>query len=835
MMGLRSKKFSLKMKFTLMISLMISCVGLSLAWYSNKTSREVLKDELMARGKSLASTVAFNSKYGVLAEDNVALRNLLEGAIAEESIEYGRVYEANGRLLVEVYEKGEEYHKEEKSDGNRKIDPLLEEPVVHTLHYKGPKGLNEHYEIVVPIMLRKTMSQGIDGALAQTFGLEQEQQSPVPIGFVEIGISPTQMYRRLNRLIWFNLALTFGIVGMGIISSWVFVRTLLRPVKGMIETAQEIAQGNLNQTVRVLSRDEIGDLGRIFNHMAQSLRERDEQLRRQYGELQLSHVDLSRVAVELEGYKKELERKVQERKVQERTQELACKNVQLQNAMEKAQESDRLKSQFLANMSHELRTPLNAIIGFAQVLLEGIDGEINEVQRKDLTAIDHSGTHLLEMINDILDIAKVEAGRMELNLETVNLEEVIQNVMATAKALIKEKEIQLRLEIAQGLPMVQADKVRLRQIILNLLSNAAKFTAKGLITVRVVRDDHKVRVSVIDTGMGIRNRDIPKLFKEFRQLDASMTKSQGGTGLGLALVKRFVELHGGRVWVESQFGVGSTFSFTLPLSSDDKPGHPVEPIKEPLERSSDEPPKVKGPLVAVIEDDPRIVLLFERYLSSDGYRVVGVSPDDHVQEQIMRLRPHAILLDILMPHRDGWTILQELKANADTERIPVIICSVLPKDKKGYALGAIDYLTKPVDKGTLLKALSRLGKIYEIAVVDDDPGAVEIVEKSLKDQNYRIHTAYDGISGLALIKEKRPDVVLLDLMMPGMDGFDVVESIKSDAEICHTPIVIVTAKDLTEADRARLNGKINTLVQKSTASETDLMATVAEVVKHLEF
>ncbi len=830
MMGPREIRLSLMMKFTLMISLMISIVGLSLAWYSNKTSREVLKDELLARAESLAANLAFNGKYGVLSEDIVTLRQLLEGVVAEESVEYGRVYEAQGRLLVELYKKLDEYHKEGEGSDVLDIKSLPRKTVIRYIGLKGQMGVAEHYEILAPIMLRKTMTQGVDETLAQTFGLEQERQSNVPIGFVEIGVSPEHMYKRLNRLNWFNLALTFGIVGMGIILCWAFVQTLLRPVKGMIKTAQEIAQGNLNQRVHILSRDEIGDLARIFNHMTQSLQERDDQLRRQYTQLQLSHENLSRVAAELEGYKQELERKVQER-----TQELAQKNVLLQTAMEQAQESDRLKSQFLANMSHELRTPLNAIIGFAQVLLEGIDGEINEVQRKDLTAIYHSGTHLLEMINDILDIAKVEAGRMELNLESVDLEEVIQSVMATAKALVKGKEVQLKTEVTQELPLVQADQTRLRQIILNLVSNSAKFTAKGLITVRAVRDDHKIKVSVTDTGMGIQNRDIPKLFKEFRQLDASTTKSQGGTGLGLALVKRFVELHGGRVWVESQFGVGSTFSFTLPLPDDDKPEHPVEQVKEPVGRLSSLPTKVEGLLIAVIEDDPSIISLFERYLSSEGYHVVGVSPDDHVREQIMTLRPHAILLDILMPHRDGWTILQELKASADTERIPVIICSVLPKDKKGYALGAIDYLTKPVDKGTLLKALSRLGKIYEIAVIDDDPNAVQVVEKSLSDQKYRIHTAYDGVSGLTLIKEKRPDVVLLDLMMPGMDGFDVVEAIKADMEICHTPIVIVTAKDLTQADRARLNGKINTLIQKSMISETDLLASVAEVVKHLEF
>ncbi|HLB02148.1 MAG TPA: response regulator [Nitrospiria bacterium] len=816
------------MKFTLMIGLMITIVGLSLAGYSHQTSGDVLRNELQARGRSLAVNLAFNSKFGVLSEDAVTLGNLLEGVIAEESVVYGRVYEAKGRLLAEVYRDGEEYHREQKATESQSVDPFPLEPIIRNLNLNTPNGTKEYYKIMAPVLLRKTMTPGIDEDLAQTFGLEQGQQGIVPIGFVEIGISPAQMYRRLSSLIWFNVAMTLGVVGLGILLSGVFVQRLLLPVKGMILTAQEIAHGNLYQRVRVLSGDEIGELARIFNQMAQSLLERDEQLRRQYGDLKTSHASLSRVAAELEEYKQELERKVQER-----TQELAQKNVLFQAAMEQAQESDRLKTQFLANMSHELRTPLNAIIGFSQVMLEGIDGEISEIQRKDLTAIYNSGMHLLGLINDILDIAKIEAGRMELNLEMINLGEVIQSVMATSKALLKGKEIELKMEVAEGLPILRADKIRIRQIILNLVGNAAKFTTKGFISISAVEDHNTVKISVTDTGLGIREKDIPRLFKEFGQLDASTTRNYGGTGLGLALVKRFVEMHGGRVWAESNFGVGSTFSFVLPLQQPTRP-EPQEHSPIPIERPSDSPAKVDGPLVAVIEDDPLAISLFDRYLSSENYRVVGVIPDDHVLDQIKALRPQTILLDILMGPRDGWAILHELKADADTKHIPVIMCSILQKDKKGYALGAVDYLVKPVDKGELLQALARLGTIYDVAVIDDDPKAVRILENVLSDQKYRVHSAYDGASGLAMIREKRPDMVLLDLMMPGMDGFEVVEAVKKDPEICHIPIVILTAKDLTGADRERLNGKVSTLIQKSTVSEIQLMTDVAKTVKHLE-
>lgn len=283
-------------------------------------------------------------------------------------------------------------------------------------------------------------------------------------------------------------------------------------------------------------------------------------LQQQMEELKWTHSNLSQVARELELYKDQLEERVRQR-----TEELAKKNVELQNMMEKAQESDRLKTRFLANMSHELRTPLNAIIGFAQVILEGIDGELTDVQRNDMTAIHQSGVHLLDMINDILDVAKIEAGQMALDLEEAQIQDVIQSVISSANGLIKGKQIELKSEMEANLPRIRVDRTRLRQIILNLVSNAAKFTTRGRIVVKAVQESAMIRVSVTDTGIGIRQEDLPKLFKEFRQLDASTTRNQGGTGLGLTIAKRFVELHGGRIWVESQFGIGTTFSFNLPL------------------------------------------------------------------------------------------------------------------------------------------------------------------------------------------------------------------------------------------------------------------------------
>ncbi|MBI3812670.1 MAG: response regulator [Nitrospirae bacterium] len=840
-MGTRDTGFSLKVKFTLMISLMIISVGLSLGGYSLYMSQQVLENELMMRGKSLVMGLASNSKFGVVSEDLTGLQTLMAAALNSEpepvAVNYIRIYNERRSVLAEIYREGYK-----KDSAMHQVLPAEFDSVQMGVFVKKlaepDGGRGPSYLMLTPVILNKTVSQGIDEVLTKMFDLEQGGAKAVLIGYVEIGISDVPIRDKIKGLIRFYGFLTLGVITLGIAGSIGFVQTMLRPIQKMIETATLISQGDLTKSVEVTSRDELGELARIFNRMTGSLRERDAQLQQQFEALQAAHTDLRQTTLELELYQDQLEQKVRQR-----TEESERKNVELQATMEKAQESDRLKTQFLANMSHELRTPLNAIIGFAQVMLEGIDGEITEVQRKDLTAIYQSGAHLLEMINDVLDVAKIEAGQMTLNLEQIRLEEVIQNMVSSAKGLVQGKEIEWRIEVEADLPAVQADRTRLRQVLLNLVSNAAKFTTKGLIRVKAVQESSTVRVSVSDTGMGIRQEDLSKLFKEFRQLDASTTRNRGGTGLGLVIAKRFVELHGGRIWVESQFGVGSTFSFTLPLverpvkttSPSDRYPAVESPAREPFHEHFDgKLERPEGPVLAVVDDDPLVVSLFQRYLESQPYRVVGVDPRDPVVEKIRDLKPQAIVLDILMAPQNGWNLLQELKQDQQTRHIPVVICSILPESGKGYALGAVDYLVKPVRKESLLEALRRLGAIRNVAVIDDDPKSVQLMQKILGQERYQVYTAMDGPSGLALIKEKMPDMVLLDLMMPGMDGFDVLDALQADPATRAIPIIIVTAKDLTLEDRDRLNGKVVTSIGKTALAEADFMKGVIGVLKRTE-
>jgi signal transduction histidine kinase/ActR/RegA family two-component response regulator len=399
---------------------------------------------------------------------------------------------------------------------------------------------------------------------------------------------------------------------------------------------------------------------------------------------------------------------------------------QVLDTAERLREVDRLKSQFLANMSHELRTPLNSIIGFSRVIMKGIDGTVSDLQLQDLSAIHNSGQHLLGLINDILDLSRIEAGKMEMNFDRVDMTEIIKGVMSTTAGLVKDKAIRLAPDVQPNLPPVYADSIRVRQVLLNLMANAAKFTEEGAISVRahVVEKDGQrpmVEVSVRDTGMGIPERDLPKLFQTFSQVDGSATRKVGGSGLGLSISKNLIELHGGSIWVESRVGAGSTFSFSLPVYIE-KPAMPIElPVEgvgaaakvvaaAPANSGFGSPNGNGHHLRAIlaIDDDARLIDLYRRYLEPKGFTLHGLINPKEAVAAARALRPQLILLDVMMPEHDGWQVLKDLKNHSDTRDIPVIVCSLLTEQEKARTLGAVDYLVKPILDVDLIAALNRL-------------------------------------------------------------------------------------------------------------------------------
>ena len=494
-------------------------------------------------------------------------------------------------------------------------------------------------------------------------------------------------------------------------------------------------------------------------------------------------------------------------------------------ALEEMRRADELKSQFLANMSHELRTPLNSIIGFSRVILKGIDGPITETQQQDLTAIYNAGQHLLGLINDILDLSKIEAGKMELAFEEVDIADLVNSVMSTAVGLVKDKPVKLKKDIQEDLPLIHADPIRVRQVLLNLVSNAAKFTEKGYIEIfaRMEKGPHglpEILVGVKDTGPGIPPEAQNKLFKPFSQVDASPTRKTGGTGLGLSISRNLVEMHGGRIWVESEVGKGSTFYFTLPA------------IQAPQSATD------KGErIILAIDDERDIIHLYQRYLTPLGYRVVPLTDPHMAVARARELKPSAILLDIMMPGRDGWQVLQDLKKHSETKAIPVIIASILEKHEKGFSLGAADYITKPINEEDLVRALRQVdpeGQINNILVVEDDDADRHLITRLLNEVGtFTISTAKNGEEALQRIHEQRPDAIILDLLLPDLDGFSVLEEVRAIPAWQDIPIIVFTAADLSPADLARLHAASQALVQKGAQGTEALLQQLQQLLQRV--
>lgn len=520
--------------------------------------------------------------------------------------------------------------------------------------------------------------------------------------------------------------------------------------------------------------------------------------------------------------------------------ELRRKNVELEHQTQKTQEASDTLKKFLAMFSHELRSPLNSIIGFSDLIATQFKDLTPESIQEFMRNINASGKHLQHIINDILDLSKIEAGKMELHIASYPVsyfEESIRRVLASQ---IQEKQIALDVRFTPELEEIVVDQTRFRQILINLVSNAIKFSRQGgRVTVRSERVGYDVEFEVSDQGVGIKKEELPHLFKPFRQASNNRGLQAQGIGLGLAITKKLIELHGGTISIESEYGKGTTVRFRIPLVVDatsERLKH-AEMLLDALkhERAKSEIGDTK-PLALVVEDSAQAAEILRHHIESAGYRVEIAHDGAEAIDKAKQLHPNVITLDLLLPVKDGWHVMKELKRHPLCKHIPIIIVSITDEKSLGFSLGAVDYFVKPVNKDELLAALDRVrfqprgdAAVPKVLVIDDDRAATDLIEVILENEGYHVAKAYDGREGLRLAMQEKPDVIILDLIMPEMSGLNVAYQLKQHPATRSIPIIVLTSMEVDEDTREQLSAYASGVMQKSSFTKRDLLKEIGNI------
>jgi len=601
-------------------------------------------------------------------------------------------------------------------------------------------------------------------------------------------------------------------------------KRLSRPLCDLAAQADKIGQGDLDVVLEVPSSNEIGRLASTLSTMVENLK--------------TSHRRTLEINLNLE------------RTVRERTEELRRKNRQIEEQSKRVMESSRLKSQFLANMSHELRTPLNAVLALSEILGNEMSGPLNEEQAKQVVIINRAGKSLLRLINDVLDLSKIEAGRMTVERAPMSLKGLVQLVADTLRPLAEDKSLSLTVDAAPDLPeFISSDEQKLRQVLINLMGNGIKFTERGGVTLEVRRLEgpNGIQFRIIDTGIGITTDATERIFEEFHQADGSTTRKYGGTGLGLTISRRMAELMGGTLSVESTPGEGSTFTLVIPFeTASPVPEAPTETLRrvrlqvpEPsLINTADDSSTSQHdsrPLVLVAEDEHDNLYIMKKHLNRLGCRVIFARDGSEVFAKARELRPIAITLDLVLPRKNGWEVLAELKADPETNGIPVIIASVLDNEERAFCLGAFRYLVKPINETDLGDAIHQIlwterKDRKRILIIDDSVVDSDLTTRLLTENKYEVSRAPGGDEGLAMASGETPDLILLDLNMPGKNGFQVLADLKANERTRLIPVAVYTARDLLPEEEARIRRHAGKVFLKNPLEPNRMLSDIAEML-----
>lgn len=784
------KRIRLRTSLIISISLVHAVLMGLFVYHSTRESKALINEEMKGSAGSFARMMAVTATNAILSRDIASLHEYVDKTGREHNVSYAIIEDQDGTVLAST---------DGKFDGQILNDGISEKASSSAQELLQEAG--NVIDMAVPIF--------IDGK---------------KVGLSRVGISTDGMSRKIASVRKNGVEMTLFAILVGSMVAVFVAMKVTRGFNSLSKVAKEMTGGNLDMRAQIDSYRELNDLSYSFNHMADAVKKREEELQQNIIMLDYAHEELESANEELQQHYEELELS---------QEELLTSNEELSQANERVMEADRLKSEFLANMSHELRTPLNSVIALSGILLARMDGDLTEEQEKQVKIIKKSGKNLLELINDILDLSKIESGKMEISLEEFYIEDVVNDDRAMVTPMASEKEINISFTKDEDIHLIRSDRNKIKQILLNLLSNAVKFTPKGgSITIDATGKDGRVELRVMDTGIGIAKENLDKIFDEFRQVDGSSTREYGGTGLGLAITKRLVKLLGGEIRVESEIHKGSTFIINIPVTLNG-----VEALTVAASRID---PDKK--IILAVDDDPSVIYVLKKYLEGEGYQVVPAHNGAVAVRLAKEVKPFAITLDIMIPGKDGWEVINELKGDPATEHIPIVVISILDNKSLGFSLGATEYLTKPVERETVLNALGRLMSprcvgmdcTPNVLLVDDDPIHIMAMKAVLADSGYKVTVAPGGKEGIEILKEATPCAIILDIMMPEVDGFMVLEELKKRKETRDIPVIILTAKDITDDDKKRLNGSIQDIIGKGNFAHEEVLRDLKNIMERRE-